>query len=130
MTTIDGARDHKQFFSEPTTSRTRKLGIAAVLQDTTNIVDKPMSWRASQQARRAFQKHILPCAPRGDPVQGAAKKYRSENQTSAMQDSLPQLGDKAVSTTIVDTMQAYVQRNASHEVQNAIALTIMTTAIS
>ena len=99
-----------------TTSRSRKRGIAAVLQDTTNFVDKPKPRRASQQARRTMQKHISPCAPRGDPMQGAAKKYRNKDLSSAVQEPVPQLGDKAVSNTIADTMQTYVQRNASHEI--------------
>ena len=104
------------------TSRIRKRGIAALLQDVTNDMDDRCTRRARQQAKRTLQKQSSRCAPRGDPFEGAARRYNTEELTPAVQEPLhQQMGDEVLSNDIADTLICYIQRNASYEIQKAIA---------
>ena len=111
-------------------SSSRKWGIAALL-DITNMNDEPRSREAGQEAKRALQTQTSYFCPHGNPVQGAMKKHRAAEHTSAEQESaslLQLMGDETVSRNISETLLAYTQRNVSYEIQKAIAITIMATA--
>ena len=53
--------------------------------------------------------------------------------TSAVHESVPQvqlIGDKSVSSNIAEILLTYTQRNVSYEIQKALAITIMATAVA
>ena len=127
LTTTGSSQNHSLAApAAPGVSCTRKRGIASLLDITNSQVTQART--ASQQAKRSLQEQVTHNAPRGNPVLGAAKKHRSAD---SLEQHLPQLlGDKAMSSAIAETLLAYTQRNVSFEVQKAVAITVMTTAMS
>ena len=113
-------------------SRSRKRGIAA-LSDITNLSNESQPRDAGQRAKRALDAQATRFAPRGDPKQGARMKHRVVEFTSTVSESaslLQLMGDKSVSSNISETLLTYTQRNVSHEMKKAIAITIMATAVA
>ena len=113
-------------------SVSRKRDIVALL-DITNMSDESRSREAGEEAKRALQAQTSHFGPRGNPVQGAMKKRRTAEHTSAEQESvslLQLMGDETVSSNISETLLVYTQRNVSHEIQKAIAITITETAVT
>ena len=67
------------------------------------------------------------------PCAGSHEKHRTAEHTSAEQESsslLQLMGDETVSSNISETLLVYTQRNVSHEIQKAIAITITATAVT
>lgn len=132
MTTNGSFQNHKPADTIAVSSRSRKRGISALL-DITNLSDEPRLRTAGQRAKRALEAQASRSAPCGDPMQGAKKKHRVVELTLTMHEavSLSQtMGDKSVSSNISETLLTYTQRNVSYEIQKAIAITIMTTAVA
>ena len=97
-------------------SMSRKQGIAAVL-DITNMIDESRSREAGQEAKKALQAQTSHFGPRGNLMQGAMKKHRAAEHTSAEQESaslLQLMGDETVSSNISETLLVYTQRNVSY----------------
>lgn len=131
LETTNGSSQNQPPADTGPTSRTRKRGISALLQDISNGPIQLQCRRAGQQAKRMLESlQSSSYAPRGDPVQGAVKKHRNAEPVAAVKETLHQLRDKAVSTSIAETLLSFTQRNATYEIQKANAITIMATAIS
>ena len=55
--------------------------------DITNISDEPMCREVGHEAKRALLAQTSHFCPSGNPVQGAMKKHRAVEHTSAEQES-------------------------------------------
>ena len=90
--------------------------------------------RPAQQAKRNVQSQNFRSAPHGNPAKGAKVRHQtaaSAGTTCEPHITLVQLmHDKSMISDISETLLAYTQRNVSFEIQKAIAITIMTTAIA
>lgn len=117
-------------------SRKRRRGISAVLQDHTNV---PLETRRSKvKATTSIQEIVRPLAPRGNPSAAVAAKQSSD--TIEPPPVSPMEGEKTLysmfhkSRSSFDTgagmLLSYIQRNASYEVQKAVAISIMATAMT
>ena len=73
------------------------------------------------------------CAPRGNPKLGG--KCRQQNTATACEDHEPAahlqhlVNDTNLINNINDSIAAFIQRNVSYEVQKAIAINVMVTAL-
>ena len=112
---------------------TRKRGIAAVLEDSTNLVCDGYR-RSQRQARNELQALKTTYAPRGNPSKGARSRMQSKE---AVKQSLPpttlielMASDPSSIRSGTDHLIAYIQRNTSYEVQKAWAISVMGTAMS
>ena len=116
------------------TSRSRKRGISALLQDITNT--QPESRRSALKAMRTIESQGCLSAPRGIPVQGSKVRHTTAvpastnvSTNTVLEPSLL-LSDESMVSNIADNLAAYTQRNVTYEVQKALAINIMLTAIS
>ena len=110
----------------------RKRGISSLLQDISNGSDIPQTRRARLQAKKSVQSHCSRSAPRGNPAKGAKLRHRNRASTTTREPhiTLTQLmHNKAMISSITETLLTYIQRNVSFEIQKAIAIAVMTTAI-
>ena len=115
------------------TPRSRKRGISSLLQDITNT-GEPQSRRSAVKAMRTIESQSCLSAPRGNPVQGSKVRHNTAvpaSTNTVHEPSLLQLlSDESVVCNIADNLAEYTQRNVAYEVQKALAINIMLTAIS
>ena len=110
---------------------TRKRGISTLVQDITNTCNQPLSRRSALQARKAMKSQSVLSAPRGNPAQGGKLRHACVSTSAYEPTSLLQkINDDAVFCSITENLAAYTQRHISFEVQKAIAINIMATAVS
>ena len=109
-----------------------KRGIAALLQDSTNIQGSGKR-KARLKANAAICKQSARHAPRGKPLAG----FKARVRNSALSDNSDRTTLRGLSThdntAIIDGtayLQAYIQRNAAYEIQKASAISIMATAMT
>ena len=115
-----------------TCKSSRKRGIAAVLQESTNI---PMESKRICKTRADSKIHQLTarCAPRGNPAAGATARLALENEhPSGAPTSLYTLfkNSRGAFNRGAEILASYIQRNASYEIQKAYAVTLMATAMT
>ena len=87
------------------------------------------------KARRVIQSQQHCYAPRGNPSQGARAKCRpaavlpepASVEPATLSDVMD---DEHIISDASGSLLEYIQRNASFEIQKAMAITIMTTAIT
>ena len=101
-----------------------------LLQNITNISDNRETRRARLQAEKRVKSHGSPCAPRGNPEKGAKMRHDSGTECKPNITLTQLLHDRAMMNSITENMLAYMQRNVSLEMQKAIAITIMVTAMA
>ena len=117
----------------PRTSR--KRGALSLLQDSNIEPVKPQARRACLQAKENISSQSSHYAARGNPTKGAKVRFQTPASTCTSEYE-PQVGlkdimhDTATINKITGNLLAYVKRNVPFEVQKAIAITIMTTAIA
>ena len=116
------------------TKQTRKRGIAAILQDSTNLLESVSQRPCREEGLRGNR---ATCAPRGNPMKGvkarkknkrAAEKYEHVHEPSTLTDFVKNHACHVRTET--DNIIGYTQRNASFEVQKAVAISIVATAIT
>ena len=104
--------------------------------DVTNLRGETQGRTAQVKARRDIQSHQRRFARRGNPKQGARAKCRTvaANVGESAPTEPTTLSDVMVDNHIIsDTsehLQQYINRNATYEAQKAMAITVMTTAIT
>ena len=123
-------------------SRKRKRNISAVLQDQTNV---PLQTRRSKARAKTAIQEMMPkkYAPRGNPSAGVAAKQSSATSSAEAVETPVQMDEAEIKTlrsvfnnnrSAFDTgagmLISYLQRNASYEVQKAVAISIMATAMA
>ena len=118
--------------STAATTRCRKRGISALLQDIGNLPDAVDSRGASKRARRDIKSQQQVCAPRGNAPQGAKARHSNpQDRVTSKSPTLFQLkGDLSVFSKVAESLLTFIQRQIPHDVQKAIAINIMATAIS
>ncbi len=124
------------------TPQKRKRGLSAVLQDCTN---EPLQKRSSKARAESTIHGILTPTPHGNPSAAGIASVAAKQQARASVPEEPQAsGSKTAPPTLCsvfkksrnafDTgagmLMSYVQRNASYEVQKAVAISIMATAMT
>ena len=116
--------------------RLQKKGISAVLQDITNVCEQTHSQSAHVKARRVIQTQQRCYAPRGNPSQGARAKCRppaavlpepASVEPATLSDMMD---DEHIISDASESLLEHIQRIASFEIQKAMAITIMITAIT
>ena len=118
------------------TSRKRKRGISALLLDVTNLCGETQARTARVKARREIQSHQRCFAPRGKPKQGARAKCLTA--AANVGESAPTepttlsdvMDDNHIISDTWEHIQQYTKRKASYEAQKAMAIAVMTTAIT
>ena len=117
-------------------SRKRKRGISAVLQDHTNVSLETR--RSKANAATSIQDIVRPLAPRGNRQVANTAKYSRD--TIEVPPVLPTEEGKTLHSVFHNSrvtfdigagmLMSYIQRNASYEVQKAVAISIMATAMT
>ena len=109
--------------------RGRKRGISALLKDITDSAVQETR-RSAVRAKKTMvesQSHVY--APRGNPIQGGkcgGNKRRKSNDVEnycTVHDHLPKV--KGLPSDKHDYIASFTQRNASYEVQKALAIHIL-----
>ena len=112
------------------TSRSRKRGLSALLQDVTNT-DQMECRRSAVRAKRDLGSQSTVYAPRRNPKRGG--KLRQTVSVGEVHEPahLQQLvSDNELLSDVCESLGGYIQRNVSYEVQKGIAIHILVTAIT
>ena len=143
MASQPGSKTNSSFQNYPTSSasRKRKCGICAVLQDVTNQQLETAEKRSSmEKAKSSIQKILTTTdfAPRGNPTLGTDVRYKK--QTPSETPAAEEKDDSTLYSIFKNSREAfdlgagmllsYIQKNASYEVQKAVAVSLMATAMT
>ena len=107
----------------------RERGISVLLQDISNTrgATVPHICSASQENHKESD---LPCCFSRNATQLGKLRQSTTSTTSTVHElSLLQLVRESVTRSITETLAAYTPRNVSYEVQKALAINIMFTAM-
>ena len=123
-----------------------KRGICAVLQDCTNLGDQPLQKRSSKAcAEDAIHKMLTTPErlPRGDPTAAVAARQKALTQSPSTETASEEIvtdcsatlnsvfkKSRAAFDTGASMLLSYVHKNASYEVQKAVAISLMATAMT
>ena len=140
------------FFQNQTTScfpsnkstASRKCGIAAALQDATNMLPEDglnSKRRCKEGAAEKLRQQMQKCAPRGNPSAATPARSSSTDGKTALctvATDQPTTGgfcwvyrhNKPLYNIGKESMQKYIERNTEWEVQKAFAINVMCTALS
>ena len=134
LATVPAATTNGSFQNHPppaeppdATPRGRKRGISALLEDVTNTGH--LECRRSALKAKKSQNSVQ--AARGNPARGG--KLRQGQTVSVAEHESVHLHklvhDKSLLGTVHSSLAGFIQRNVSFEVQKAIAINMMVTAL-
>ena len=109
----------------------RKRGIAALLQDVSNI-SQPGSRTAARKAMTAMAGQTYACIARGNSCEGG--RQRQDRGVSACEDRQcsflhDMVQDGELLGRLNDNLSVFIQRNVTHEVQKAFAFRVFLNAL-
>ena len=111
---------------------TRKRGMAAVLADSTNTSTTESCCKRACKVRAEHKIHVqqAKCCPRGNPKAAAAARFTMKPDVPPTTTLYRMFHhDKATFSAGLDCITSYMRRNSSMEVQKAIAITLIGTAM-
>lgn len=148
---MDSVGDNSSSFVPPNSSfqnypsssrpvnRPRKRGISTVLQDCTN---QPLQKRSSKVKAEASLHEMLTTseyAPRGNPVAGSTARHQQHSEVERVEEANADdthvtlcsvfRKNKTTFTKHAEQLLGFIQRNASYEIQKAVAISLMATAM-
>ena len=136
LATVPAATTNGSFQNHPppeeppdATPRGRKRGISALLEDVTNTGH--LDRMSALKAKRALKSQNSVQAARGNPARGG-KLRQGQTVSVAEHESvhlLKLVHDRSLLGTVYSSLAGFIQRNVSFEVQKAIAINMMITAL-